>query len=101
MLKEIKEKAKSGCKLFAGALVAALTSAVAVLPVLASSDSTVSYSDFSSIINTITSQVSVSTIVGVIGSITAVCIGLVFFWWAFRKVVKMIMSAFRNGKYSG
>lgn len=92
---------KDHCKKVGCVAMAASLSAVSCLPVLASEGSSVvTYGDFSSIIDTIKAQVSVSTIVGVIGSVTAVCIGLVFFWWAFRKVVRMIMKAFRGGRYS-
>lgn len=106
MLERVKERCsmiKNRCKKVVCFALAASVSAVMSLPVLAAEggSTTIGYGDFSSIIDTIKNQVSVTTIVGVIGSVTAVCIGLVFFWWAFRKVVRMIMSAFRGGKYTG
>lgn len=58
----------------------------------------VSYSDFEPVIDAITSQISVGTVVGVLAAVAGVCIGLVFLWWAGRKAVSMLMGAFRKGK---
>ena len=60
--------------------------------------STVSASDWQSIITAISNQISVSTIVAVIASCVTACVGLVFMWWGVRKVVRMIMTAFKRGK---
>lgn len=60
--------------------------------------STVSSSDWQSIITAISNQISVSTIVAVIASCVTACVGLVFMWWGVRKVVRMIMTAFKRGK---
>lgn len=46
----------------------------------------------------ITGQISVSTVVGVIGVAAAAAVGLVFMWWGGRKAVSMLMSAFKGGK---
>lgn len=67
---------------------------------LDSAASTVTYSDFSSVIKALTNQISVSTVVGVLASLVAACVGLVFMWWGVRKVSKALMSAFRRGKLS-
>lgn len=81
---------------------AAVATAFTTLPALASTTtpSIVDADDFGSVTTAITNQVSVTSIVGVIASIAAVCIGLVFLWWAIRKVVRMIMSAFKKGRMS-
>lgn len=55
-------------------------------------------SAFSSVINAVTEQISVSTIVEVLAYAVPICIGLVFMWWGVRKVTRMIMGAFRKGK---
>lgn len=60
----------------------------------------VSYSDFATIITNLQNQISVTTIVGILATLASVCVGLVFLWWAVRKVVSALMSAFRNGKLS-
>jgi len=58
----------------------------------------VSAADWSSITTAIGNQISVSTIVAVLASCVTACVGLVFMWWGVRKVVRMIMSAFKRGK---
>ena len=81
---------------------AAVVTAFTTLPALASTTSpgVVDADDFQSVTTAVTNQVSVSSIVGVIASIAGVCIGLVFLWWGLRKVISMIMGAFRRGRMS-
>lgn len=68
---------------------------------LASSTATaVTASDWESVITAMTGQVSVATIVGVLATIVAACIGIVFMWWGVRKAVRALMAAFRKGKIS-
>ena len=50
------------------------------------------------IVDAITSSVSVSTISGVLVSVAVPALGLVFFWWAARKVSQVLFSAFKSGK---
>lgn len=57
-------------------------------------------SSFSSVIDAVTAQVSVSTVVEVLAYAVPAVIGLVFMWWGVRKVVRMVMSAFRKGRIS-
>ena len=68
---------------------------------LASSTATaVTASDWESVIPAMTGQVSVATIVGVLATVVAACIGIVFMWWGVRKAVRALMAAFRKGKIS-
>jgi hypothetical protein len=60
----------------------------------------VTASDWESVITAMTAQVSVATIVGVMATIVAACIGIVFMWWGVRKAVRALMAAFRKGKIS-
>lgn len=53
-----------------------------------------------SVIDALTAQVSVSTVVAVLASAVAACVGLVFMWWGLRKVTKAIMAAFKSGRLS-
>lgn len=62
--------------------------------------SLVTAADWSSVISAMTSQISVSTVVGVIASTVTAGIGLVFMWWGVRKAARALMSAFRRGKLS-
>lgn len=65
---------------------------------LAETAGTVSASDWSSVISAMTSQISVATIVGVLATLVAAGIGLVFMWWGVRKAIASLMTAFRKGK---
>lgn len=57
-------------------------------------------SAFSAVIDAVTAQISVASIVEVLAYAVPVVIGLVFMWWGVRKVVRMVMSAFKKGKIS-
>lgn len=61
---------------------------------------TISSTDFQSVLDAITGQISVSTIVGVLGTCATVSVGLVFMWWGVRKVLRALMSAFKKGRIS-
>lgn len=52
------------------------------------------------VMTALTSQISVSSIVGVLASLVTAGIGLVFMWWGVRKALRSLMSAFRRGKMS-
>ena len=67
---------------------------------LATASTAVSASDWSSVIDAMTSQISVSTVVGVLATLVTAGIGLVFMWWGVRKAIRSLMSAFRKGKMS-
>ena len=68
---------------------------------LASSTATaVTASDWEPEKKKMTGQVSVATIVGVLATVVAACIGIVFMWWGVRKAVRALMAAFRKGKIS-
>lgn len=69
------------------------------LTAFASSGSTaVTAADWSTVISAVTDQISVSTVVGVLATLVAAGIGLVFMWWGVRKALRSLMSAFRSGK---
>lgn len=57
----------------------------------------VDVAQFSSVLDSLTSQISVSTILGVITATIGAGIGLVFMWWGVRKLVRAVMSAFKSG----
>ena len=64
------------------------------------SASAVTAADWASVISAMTAQISVATIVGVMATLVAACIGIVFMWWGVRKDVRALMAAFRKGKIS-
>ena len=55
---------------------------------------------WASVMTALTSQISVSSVVGVLASLVTAGIGLVFMWWGVRKALRSLMSAFRRGKMS-
>lgn len=67
---------------------------------LFAAETAVSASDWQSVINALTSQISVSTVVGVLATVVAAGVGLVFMWWGVRKAINSLMSAFKKGKMS-
>lgn len=60
----------------------------------------VTASDWSSVITAMTDQISVQTIVAVLGTLVGAGIGLVFMWWGVRKALGSLMDAFRKGRLS-
>lgn len=70
------------------------------MPMLLTTTTTVSSSDWASVIEALTGQISVSTVVGVLATVAAACVGLAFMWWGVRKAVRALMSAFKKGKVS-
>lgn len=67
---------------------------------LASSTATVTAADWSAVVNAMTGQISVSTIVATLAVFVGAVIGIVSMWWGVRKAVRTIMAAFRKGKVS-
>lgn len=65
---------------------------------LTSPSTVVSASDWSEVLSALTSQISVSSVVGVIAAVISAGIGLVFMWWGVRKLIRAVMSAFSKGK---
>ena len=53
---------------------------------------------WSSVLSAMTSQISVTTVVGVLASVVTAGIGLVFMWWGVRKLARVLMGAFRGGR---
>lgn len=86
--------------------VLALTTLLLMVPAFAFAETTpsaggvFSTTELSTIINTITGAINVTSIVGMIAAMIAACIGIVFMWWAIRKGIRVIMSAVRKGKVS-
>lgn len=60
----------------------------------------ISATDFTSVLTTLQNQISVETVVGVLGVAAGAAVGLAFMWWGVRKLVKVLMSAFKKGKIS-
>ena len=65
---------------------------------MAGEAATVGIADVQPIIDALTAQISVSSIVAVLAGVIAVTIGIVFMWWVARKATGAIFGAFRKGK---
>lgn len=63
-----------------------------------STSTTVTNTDWKTVIDSVVAQFSVSTIVQVLVSIVTAGIGFVFLWWGVRKAYRAIMSAVRKGR---
>lgn len=55
---------------------------------------------FQSVLTALTGQISVSTVVGVLAAAAGAAVGLAFMWWGVRKLVRVLMAAFKKGKVS-
>lgn len=69
-----------------------------LIPLADTPPEVVKASDWASVINAMTSQISVSTVVGVLATLVTAGIGLVFLWWGVRKAVGSLMGSFRSGR---
>lgn len=69
-----------------------------LIPLTDSAPKVVAASDWASVIDAMTSQISVSTVVGVLATLVTAGIGLVFLWWGVRKAVGSLMGSFRSGR---
>ena len=63
-----------------------------------STASVVSAADWASVITAMTNQISVSTVVGVLASVVAAGVGLVFMWWGVRLAIRKLMGSFTKGR---
>lgn len=79
--------------------VLAVSSVLELIPLADSAPAgVVTASDWASVITAMTSQISVSTVVGVLATLVTAGIGLVFLWWGVRKAVGSLMGSFRSGR---
>ena len=62
------------------------------------SSGTVSSTDIASVLTALQAQISVASVVGIIAYVIGAGIGLVFMWWAARKLIRTFMGAFRSGR---
>lgn len=60
--------------------------------------SAIGYEDFSSIITALNGQISVTTIVAVIGAIIGITVAIGFAWWGARYGTRKLMGALKGGK---
>lgn len=63
-----------------------------------SAPAAVSSTDIASVLTALQKQISVASVVEIIAYVIGAGIGLVFMWWAARKLIKTFMGAFRSGR---
>lgn len=63
-------------------------------------DPSVAVSAISSAFSDVTSVINISNILSAIGIALGAAVLLFFFWWGLRKVIRMVMAAFKKGKVS-
>lgn len=78
--------------------VLAVSAIPELIPLTDSVPKVVTASDWESVITAMTSQISVTTVVGVLATLVTAGIGLVFLWWGVRKAVGSLMGSFRSGR---
>lgn len=76
----------------------AVSGLLEVIPLSDPPSSVISAKDWAPVISAMTSQISVSTVVGVLATLVTAGIGLVFLWWGVRKAVGSLMGSFRSGR---
>lgn len=60
----------------------------------------IEYETIAPIVTAVTKTVTVSNIVSVLAAVVTAAIAFVFMWWGVRKIISIIMAAFRKGKLS-
>lgn len=78
--------------------ILAISAVLELVPLTEPASKVVTASDWASVITAMTSQISVSTVVGVLATLVTAGIGLVFLWWGVRKAVGSLMGSFRSGR---
>ena len=78
--------------------VLAISAVLQLIPLEGPTTTVVTANDWASVISAMTSQISVSTVVGVLATLVTAGIGLVFLWWGVRKAVGSLMGSFRSGR---
>ena len=53
-----------------------------------------------SVFTDVTGTINIGNIVSILAIVVGACVGLVLMWFGIRKVIKIIMGAFRKGKIS-
>lgn len=100
-LKSIKAKAKQhASKIVASLSGGAVMLGGAVTALAADTGSNEAVSAAKSLLETATGTMNIGNIVAIIGAGIGAVIGLFLAWWGARKLVHMLMNAFKKGKVS-
>lgn len=94
----MKEKFNMICAKVAAGASAVLASVSMAFANQPSSGTAVSSTDIASVLTALQAQISVASVVEIIAYVIGAGIGLVFMWWAARKLIRTFMGAFRSGR---
>lgn len=54
--------------------------------------------DFMSVIEALQAQISISSVVQILAIGAGIAVGFAFMWWGVRKLIAVLMKAFKKGK---
>lgn len=93
---------KDKCKKHAGKIAAAFSGGAVMLSgaISAFAADTEAVSAAEELMSKATATLNIGNIVSIIGAGIAAVIGLFLAWWGARKLVRMLMAAFKKGKVS-
>lgn len=58
----------------------------------------ISSQQFVSVLEAVTAQINVQSIVAVLGVAAGAAVGFVFMWWGVRKLISVVMKAVTKGR---
>ncbi len=94
----MKEKFNMICAKVAAGASAVLASVSMAFAQSGGGSAAVSSTDIASVLTALQKQISVASVVEIIAYVIGAGIGLVFMWWAARKLIRTFMGAFRSGR---
>lgn len=95
-ISEIKQKLKQHASKIVAAVSGSAVMASGAISAFAADEEAVSAAK--SLMDTATQTMNIGNIVAIIGAGIGAVIGLFLAWWGARKLVRMLMSAFKKGK---
>lgn len=100
MLDTIKSKLKQHMGKIVGAVSGGAVALSGAVSSYAADGTNEAVSAAKSLLETATGTLNIGNIVAIVGSGIGAVIGLFLAWWAARKLVRMLMGAFKKGKVS-
>lgn len=98
MFEKAKGFVKSNANKIAGACTGVLTAVSGAIS--AHAEDTEAVSAARSLLTTATDTLNIANIVAIIGAGIGAVIGLFLAWWGARKLIRMLVNAFKKGKIS-
>ena len=99
-MKKIFDKCKGKVKYLASSLAGVAVMTGGAVQAFAADNSSEAVSAAKSLMENATSTLNITNIVAILGAGIGAVIGLFLSWWGARKLVRMLMGAFKKGKVS-